>query len=230
MRILLLEDESDAADRVREALAGWPGLELVHVTRGEDALKKGAAEAFDALIFDRMTESMDGLDALRRLRANDVKAPALILSNLGATRHRIDGLDSGADDYLGKPFDPEELVARLRALLRRATQQAAPDTIVMGALDVRLKARTVHWNGEFIDLSPKEFEILKFLAENRDTVVSREMLWDAVWPEYKNIGVQTNVVDVNLSRLRRKLETIAQRPLIDTVRKQGFVLRSNLGV
>jgi len=227
VRFLLLEDDPDAADRVRAALADWPGVELHHVSRGDEALRIGASQPFDALILDRMTDGMDGLAALQRLRANGVGAPALVLSNLGATRHRIEGLESGADDYLGKPFEAGELVARLKALLRRAGAQAAPDALVLGALDLRLRARTVHWSGRFVDLSPKEFEILKFLAENHDSVVSREMIWNAAWPEYK-IPPQVNVIDVNLSRLRAKLEAVAGRPLVETVRKQGFVLRSNL--
>jgi len=226
LRILLLEDDQDAADRVSAALISWNGCEVCHLTRGEEALKRAAEETFDVLILDRMVEGMDGLQALERLRALDVRTPALVLSNLGATRNRIEGLDAGADDYLAKPFDSDELVARLRALLRRAASQATPDALVLGALDLRLKARTVHWRGEHVEVSPKEFDILRFLAENHDMVISREMIWNAAWPEYR-IPPQINVIDVNLSRLRGKLEAVAGRPLVETVRKQGFVLRSN---
>jgi two-component system OmpR family response regulator len=229
LRVLLLEDDLDAAERVRAALSAWEGAEIHHVSAGDEALRRAASERFDVLILDRMVEGMDGLQALERLRKLEVRTPALVLSNLGATRNRIEGLESGADDYLAKPFDAEELVARLRALLRRASAQANPDAIVLGALDVRLKARTVHWDGEHVDLSPKEFDILKFLAENTDTIVSREMIWNAAWPEYR-IPPQINVIDVNLSRLRGKLEAVAGRPLVETVRKQGFVLRSKLAV
>jgi two-component system OmpR family response regulator len=229
LRILLLEDDLDAAQRVAAALRGLPEAQLTHVSRGDEALKRAAAEAFDVLILDRMVEGLDGLAALERLRALEVRTPALVLSNLGATRNRIEGLDAGADDYLAKPFEADELVARLRALVRRAGAQASPDALVIGGLDVRLKARTVHWNGRHVDLSPKEFEILKFLAENHDVVVSREMIWNAAWPEYR-IPPQVNVIDVNLSRLRGKLEAAAGRALVETVRKQGFVLRSVQGV
>ncbi len=227
MRILLLEDDPDAAARVLSALEALEGAEAHHVVRGEDALRRAASETFDVLILDRMVEGMDGLQALERLRALDVRTPALVLSNLGATRNRIEGLDAGADDYLAKPFDAEELVARLKALVRRATAEANPDALILGPLDLRLKARTVHWSGHHVDVSPKEFEILKFLAENHDVVVSREMIWNAAWPEYR-IPPQINVIDVNLSRLRGKLEAVAGRALVETVRKQGFVLRSNL--
>jgi two-component system, OmpR family, response regulator len=229
LRILLLEDDQDAAERVRAALSAWEGAEIHHVTHGEEALRRAASEPFDVLVLDRMVEGMDGLQALERLRALDIRTPALVLSNLGATRNRIEGLDAGADDYLAKPFDAEELVARLRALVRRASAEANPDAIILGALDLRLKARTVHWAGRHVDLSPKEFEILKYLAENSDTIASREMIWNAAWPEYR-IPPQINVIDVNLSRLRAKLESVAGRPLVETVRKQGFVLRSKLAV
>jgi two-component system OmpR family response regulator len=228
LRILLLEDDNDAAERVRAALKGWDGAEIDHVTEGEEALRRAAGTHFDVLILDRMVEGMDGLQALERLRANDIRTPALVLSNLGATRNRIEGLDAGADDYLAKPFDGEELVARLRALLRRASAEANPDALILGFLDLRLKARTVHWRGRHVDLSPKEFDILKFLAENHDVVVSREMIWNAAWPEYR-IPPQINVIDVNLSRLRGKLDAAAGRALVETVRKQGFVLRSTPG-
>jgi two-component system OmpR family response regulator len=119
-------------------------------------------------------------------------------------------------------------VARLKALVRRSDAQANPDVVVLGALDVRLKARTVHWKEAHVDLSPKEFDILSFLAVNHDVIVSREMVWHAAWPEFRNLPPQVNAMDVHLSRLRLKLEAAAGRPLFETVRKKGFVLRSNL--
>ena len=226
MRVLLLEDDDDAADRVIRAISAAGGAVDRHA-RGEDALKAAAAEAYDVLILDRMVEGLDGLTTLKRLRAMDVQTPALFLSNLGQSRSRVEGLDAGGDDYLAKPFENEELLARVNALLRRSKREAHPDVIVLGDLEVRIKARTVHWRGEHVDLSPKEFEILKYLAENHDQIVSRQMIWNAVWPEYR-IPPQINVIDVNLSRLRSKLEAAAGSPLVETVRKQGFVIRSDL--
>lgn len=226
MRVLLLEDDDDAADRVVQAISAAGGAVDRHV-RGEDALKAAAAEAYDVLILDRMVEGLDGLTTLKRLRAMDVQTPALFLSNLGQSRSRVEGLDAGGDDYLAKPFENEELLARVNALLRRSKREAHPDVIVLGDLEVRIKARTVHWRGEHVDLSPKEFEILKYLAENHDQIVSRQMIWNAVWPEYR-IPPQINVIDVNLSRLRSKLEAAVGSPLVETVRKQGFVIRSDL--
>jgi two-component system OmpR family response regulator len=225
MAVLLLEDDDEAAQRVVGILEG-AGIGPVHRhVRGEDALKAAAATAYDLLILDRMVEGLDGLSTLQRLRDMDVRTPALFLSNLGQTRSRVEGLDAGADDYISKPFEPDELLARVNALLRRARQEAHPDVIVLGGLEVRVKARTVHWQGEHVDLSPKEFEILKYLAENHDQIVSRQMIWNEVSPEYR-LPPQINVIDVNLSRLRSKLEAAAGRPLIETVRKQGFVVHS----
>ncbi len=226
MRVLLLEDDGDATARVVTALAAAGHGEVTCVARGEEALRLAAAARFDVIILDRMNAGLDGLEVLRRLRAMDVRTPVLALSNLGNTRHRVEGLDAGADDYLAKPFDGDELIARLNALVRRARADPHPEILVLGPLEIRVRARTVHWHGAFIDLSPKEFEILRFLAENADAVVSRQMIWNACWPEYR-IPPQINVIDVNLSRLRAKLEGVAGRPLIQTIRKQGFVLASD---
>ncbi|MFS0736869.1 response regulator transcription factor [Sphingomonas sp. 1P06PA] len=226
MRVLLLEDDHDAVARVAAALERAGGHQLTSVTRGEEAVRLAAGTPFDVLILDRMNDGLDGLEALQRLRALDVRTPVLTLSNLGNTRHRIEGLEAGADDYLAKPFDAEELIARLNALVRRARADPHPEVLVLGDLEIRVKARTVHWRNEHVDLSPKEFEILRFLAENADDVVSRQMIWNACWPEYR-IPPQINVIDVNLSRLRAKLDAVAGAPLVRTIRKQGFVIDSD---
>lgn len=226
MRVLLLEDDDEAAERVVATL-GQKGVDGVdRFVRGEEALKAAAGRHYDVLILDRMVEGLDGLATLQRLRAMDVRTPALFLSNLGQARARVEGLDAGADDYISKPFEADELMARINALVRRARQEAHPDVLVIGKLEVRIKARTVHWTGEYVDLSPKEFEILRFLAENHDQIISRQMIWQEVWPEYR-IPPQINVIDVNLSRLRTKLEAATGVALIETVRKQGFVVRSS---
>lgn len=221
MRILLLEDDSDAADRVRSAFADVDGLDLMWTSSVADAVRLAAARPFDALVLDRMTPDGDGLDGLAQLREMGVRTPALVLSNLSATRHKVEGLDAGADDYLVKPFEAEELVARLRALLRRGSTRGHPEVLLLGELEVRAKARTAHFRNRHLDLSPKEFEILAYLATNHDLVVSRQMLWDACWPEYR-IPPQINVIDVNLSRLRAKIQAVAGLSLIETVRGQGF--------
>ena len=229
MRLLLLEDDGEAAQRVLRALTDAGYDDVSRVTRGEDALRMAAGTPYDLIILDRMNDGMDGLEAVSKLRELEVRTPVLALSNLGSTRNRIEGLDAGADDYLAKPFDGEELVARVKALLRRAAADPHPEVIVLGDLEIRVKARTVHWRGAFIDLSPKEFEILKFLAENAESVCSRQMIWNACWPEYR-IPPQINVIDVNLSRLRAKLDAGVGAPIIHTVRKQGFIVHAQPAV
>jgi two-component system OmpR family response regulator len=224
LRILLLEDDAEAADRVAQVFSGDEAV-IDHFVTGEDALTAAAATHYDVLVLDRMVPGMDGLTVLGHLRRIDVRTPALILSNLGQTRSRVEGLDGGADDYLAKPFDGEELAARVRSLARRGGETAHPDVILLGMLEVRIKARTVHWKTVHVDLSPKEFDILAYLARNAGDIVSRQMIWNAVWPEYR-IPPQINVIDVNLSRLRAKLDGAAGQPMIETVRTQGFVLRA----
>lgn len=225
MKILLLEDDPDAASRVSGALAAEGDMELTSVDSVPAALAAAAHGGFDVLVLDRMVGDEDGLALLRRLREADIDTPAIVLSNLGAMRNRVEGLEAGADDYLAKPFEPEELVARLRALRRRLRPGGHAGVLVVGDLEVRKKARTAFWREQHLDLAPKEFDVLLNLVENLDIVVSRQMLWDACWPEYR-IPPQTNVVDVSLSRLRSKLQSVADIPLIETVRGQGFIVRS----
>lgn len=226
MRVLVLEDDEDASARVRAVLARAGHADVVCVARGEEALRLAAGSPFDVLVLDRMNDGMDGLEVLKRLRALDVRTPVLTLSNLGNTRHRVEGLDAGADDYLAKPFDADELIARVNALVRRARADPHPEVLVLGPLEIRVRARTVHWRGRHVELSPKEFDILRFLAENADAVVSRQMIWNACWPEYR-IPPQINVIDVNLSRLRAKLDAAVGGAIVRTIRKQGFVLPSD---
>lgn len=225
MQILLLEDDPDATARVSAALEVETDMALTAVDSVNAALLAATRGGFDVLVLDRMVGDEDGLALLRRLREADIDTPAIVLSNLGAMRSRVEGLEAGADDYLAKPFEPEELVARLKALRRRLRPGGHAGVLVVGDLEVRKKARTALWREEHLDLAPKEFDVLLNLVENLDIVVSRQMLWNACWPEYR-IPPQNNVVDVSLSRLRAKLQAVAGASLIETVRGQGFVVRS----
>jgi two-component system OmpR family response regulator len=233
VRVLLLEDENDAAQHVRVALAGWNDSELVHVTNAADARRRLQAGGFDLVILDRSLDRTgiepDGLEIAKALRAAGNQTPVLVLSSLATTQERILGRDAGADDYLTKPFDSAELVSVVNALLRRAAMQQPIEALVLGRLDIRLMARTVHWNGTYIALSDQEFDILRFLAENCDVVQSRERLWRAVWTDRVNLPPATNVIDVALTRLRAKLsDATGGRSLVETVRRQGYILRSPL--
>ncbi|KPP81486.1 MAG: two component signal transduction system OmpR family response regulator [Oceanicaulis sp. HLUCCA04] len=226
MRILMVEDEDVWADKAREAVATEPDWTLERVSSGAAALAIGAGSAFDVLIVDRVieTDGTDGLALLARLREMGVAAPALVLSSLGQAHQRVEGLDAGADDYLSKPFDAAELRARLKALARRAGFVANPEVIVLGGLEVRVKARTAHWNGAHIPLSPQEFNILKLLAENAGEPVSRDALWTGVWTDFPNLPPQINVIDVAVARLRRSIRAVVGDDLIQTQRLKGYIL------
>jgi two-component system OmpR family response regulator len=163
----------------------------------------------------------DGVDAMARIRAEGSTAMILILSALGRAANRVEGLEKGADDYLPKPFEPEELRARLRALLRRGTIQVLDnDLLAFGDVEIRLKARTVHVKRTHVPTSPKEFELLTYFARNAGQVVTRMQLLENVWNLHFDPG--TNVVDVHVGRLRRKLDDAGSNA-IQTARGEGYI-------
>ena len=221
MRILYVEDDPRSAAAVGEILAR-SGDVLVWEDNGSAALLRAGMEPFDVIILDRMLGDIDGLTITRRLREGGIGTPILILSALGRSSDRADGLDNGADDYLAKPYEAEELVARLRALHRRATGREHSAVIIYGAFECHLKARTAFRDNRHLALSPKEFELFRFFMENAGEVVTREMLLRHVWKMH--FDPQTNVVDVNIGRLRRKLEDGFQRPALETVLGSGYRL------
>ncbi len=221
MHILLIEDDTQTADAIAAMLAR-EGVTLDRADDGETGLASAGDAAIDVIILDRMLPGMSGIDVVARLRAAGIEKPVLMLSALGRAEHRIEGLDSGVDDYLAKPFAPEELIARLRALHRRTTVQARHPVLIHGDLELHVRARTAHRAGRHLGLSPKEFELLKYLMENAGEVVTREMLLRNVWK--LNFDPQTNVIDVNLVRLRRKLEDGFDTGCLETVRGSGYRL------
>ena len=220
-RVLIIEDDDITAREIAEILrkAGFETNRQANLADGIDAV---AIAPFDVIVLDRMLPDGDGVAAIDRLRAVRDGVPILVLSALGRAANRIEGLDLGADDYLAKPFDPEELGARVRALLRRrAVQIAETDLFEFGALQIRCKARTVHVGQMHVPLSPREFDLLMFFARHSGDVVTRMQLLENVWNLH--FDPQTNVVDVHVSRLRRKLETVMQRPVLHTERGEGYV-------
>ncbi|MCC5982275.1 MAG: response regulator transcription factor [Oceanicaulis sp.] len=226
MRILMIEDEDQWAACAHEAISTETGWTLVRAGSGAEGTALAGASAFDVLVIDRVieTDGSDGLQVLARLRSMGVTAPALVLSSLGQAHQRVEGLEAGADDYLAKPFDAAELRARLKSLARRAGYVANPEVIVLGRLEVRVKARTAHWNGQHIALSPQEFNILKLLAERAGTPVSRDTLWAEVWTDFPNLPPQINVIDVAVARLRRSIRAVVGDDLIETRRLKGYVI------
>jgi len=190
---------------------------------GRDGLFMAASEAYDAIVMDRMLPGgVDGLGIIAALRQNGSKVPILILSALGDVDERIQGLKSGADDYLVKPFAFGELMARLEALVRRARHEGAETTLAVGDLLMDLLSRKVQRAGRAIALQPREFRLLEVLMRHANQVVTRTMLLEQVWDYH--FDPRTNVVDVHVSKLRQKIDAEAERPLLRTIRNAGYML------
>ena len=220
-RILIVEDDPETAEAVAAIVRGLDCEPIIMRSFADGIQAAGLAE-FAVVVFDRMLPGGDGVEAIARIRAAGSRAMVLVLSALGRAANRVEGLEKGADDYLAKPFEPDELRARLRALLRRDTIQVLDnDLLAFGDLEIRLKARTVHVRRAHIALSPKEFELITYFARNAGQTVTRMQLLENVWNLH--FDPQTNVVDVHVGRLRRKLETAAGRPVIQTARGEGYV-------
>jgi two-component system, OmpR family, response regulator len=218
--ILIVEDDAETAALVAATARGL-GAEVTVAT----TLDQGRALAqgdFALIVLDRMLPGGDGVEAIASIRAAGSRALILVLSALGRAGQRVEGLEKGADDYLAKPFEPDELRARLRALLRRATMQAAGnDILAFGDLEIRLRARTVHIGQTHVPVSPREFDLITYFARNAGQAVTRMQLLEQVWNLHFDPG--TNVVDVHVGRLRRKLEEAAGRPVIHTARGTGYI-------
>ncbi|MBS8226438.1 response regulator transcription factor [Vannielia litorea] len=220
-RILIVEDDRATADTVSEAVASL-GCEPVVMRDWESGLKATELADFAVIVMDRMLPGGDGVDAIAKMRARGSSALVLVVSALGTSGAKIEGLEKGADDYLAKPFDGDELKARLRALLRRNQMVVLDnDLMAFGDVEIRLKARTVHIGRTHVAVSPKEFELITFFARNAGETVTRMQLLENVWNLH--FDPQTNVVDVHVGRLRRKLEAAAGRPIIITARGEGYV-------
>jgi two-component system, OmpR family, response regulator len=224
MRILVIEDDQETADYLRKGLAE-SGHIADHAASGPDGLGLALAGGYDVLIVDRMLPAMDGLAVIRVLREQKVATPVLILSALGQVNDRVRGLRAGGDDYLVKPFAFAELLARLEALARRASNESQSATrLRVGDLDMDLLGRTVTRAGKPIDLQPREFRLLEHLMRHEGQVVTRTMLLEGVWDYH--FDPQTNVIDVHISRLRAKIDKGFDTPLLHTVRGAGYCLRA----
>jgi two-component system OmpR family response regulator len=220
MRFLVVEDDDKLARAVARGLR-HEGYAVDSVADGDAALRQAAIYDYDAVILDLMLPGRDGFDVCRALRDRDCWVPVLMLTARRAVDDRIRGLDAGADDYLAKPFDFGELLARLRALLRRAPAERPP-RLAAGDLIVDPATHDVSRAGTPVSLTAREFGVLEYLARRGGEVVSRTELLEHVWDE--NYLGSTNIVDVYVGYLRKKLEQPFGRPLIRTVRGVGFQL------
>jgi two-component system OmpR family response regulator len=220
MRILLVEDEVKMARALRRGLE-QEGHAIDVSTDGNDGLSKALEYDYDAVVLDVMLPGRDGFSICRELRASGRWSPVLMLTARDAVDDRIRGLDAGADDYLVKPFAFGELLARLRALVRRGPTERPP-MISVGDVELDPAAHTVTRSGRTVDLSAREFALLEFLMRHPGEVLSRSRILEQVW-DYSYSGF-SNVVDVYVAYLRRKLERPFGRPLIRTVRGVGYAL------
>ena len=223
MRILVVEDERKLAEVLSAALRA-EHYDVVVAPTGEDGFFRANAEAFDLVILDLMLPGRSGLEILQTLRQRYLQTPVLILTARDGVEDRVTGLDLGADDYLVKPFAFPELLARIRALLRRGRPS---ETLRLKAADLELDlvSRRAVRGQRLLDLTAREFELLEYLLRHQGHLVSREMLAREVWREERRATPLDNVIDVQMTRLRRKVDTEGNERLLHTVRGVGFVLR-----
>ena len=222
MQILLVEDEIKVGTALSKGLQG-EGYEVTWAQTGEDGFFLTGKREFDLIILDIMLPGRNGIEVLQTLRRQGSKTPVLLLTAKDAIEDRVSGLDSGADDYLVKPFAFSELSARLRALLRR-NKAELPGMLFVASLQIDPIRRVVSRDDRRIDLTAREFDLLEYLARNHDRVVSREMLARDVWKEGGRATPLDNVIDVHIARLRRKLDDPFETKLLHTVRGVGFTL------
>ncbi|HEX9459312.1 MAG TPA: response regulator transcription factor [Thermoanaerobaculia bacterium] len=221
MRVLVVEDEVDVARFIRKGLVEQSYAVDV-APDGERALYMARLNAYDAAILDLLIPAPDGLDVCRTLRADGSTMPILFLTARGNVDAKIAGLDAGGDDYLAKPFEFEELLARLRALLRRTGTKLMP-VITIGDLEIDTRSHRVRFEGQTLALTTKEYAIVEYLAHNSGRVVSRQELAEQVWnAEYDPFS---NVIEVYINRLRRHLAKVSETKLIQTIRGEGYMLQ-----
>lgn len=225
MKLLYAEDEAAMSEAVVDILT-YHNYMVDPVYDGEEALAYAQSGHYDGIILDIMMPKLDGLEVLRRLRAEGCRTPILLLTAKAEVEDQVQGLDLGADDYLVKPFDFDELLARLRAMTRKHVGQRT-NTLTVGDLTLDTAQRRVTRGGEEIALLPKEFAILEYLMRHPGTVLSREQIEDQIW-NYEYAGSSNNV-DGYLSRLRKKIDEGRGEKLLHTVRGMGWAIRPPAG-
>ncbi len=225
MRVLVVEDAKDMNRLIVKTLTR-AGYSVDGCYNGEEALDFLAGAEYDAILLDVMMPKMDGYTLLEKLRSQGMDTPVLFLTARDAISDRVKGLDLGADDYLVKPFDFEELLARIRAMTRKKAGKRS-NVFTLGDLQVDAQSHTVTRGGQEINLLPKEFTILEYMIRNQGTVLSREQLENQIW-NYERSGSSNNI-DVYISKLRKKIDGEGQSRMLHTIRGVGWVLRAEEG-
>ncbi len=224
MRVLIIEDETKVAQFLKKGLQA----EAISADIAEDGARGShlaRSETYDAIILDMMLPKKSGLEVLREIRDSKVDAPVLILTAKGDLDDRVEGLNRGADDYLAKPFAFSEVLARLRAIVRRKSSDVQTSVLTIADLRMNLVSREVERSGDPIVLTNKEFEVLEYLLRNKGRVLSRVVLMEHIWD--MNFDSDTNIVDVVINRLRRKIDDEHAMKLLHTVRGVGYVLKAD---
>jgi len=224
MRLLLVEDDMKIASLLMKGLKE-AGFAIDHAADGEDGLHLALNEPYDAAIIDIMLPKLDGLMLIKEMRRQKMNTPVIVLSAKRSIDDRIKGLQTGSDDYLTKPFSFSELLARVQALIRRASGASEPTSLGIADLSMNLLTREVLRANKRIDLQPREFSLLEYLIRNAERVVSKTMILEHVW-DY-SFDPQTDVVDVLICRLRSKIERDFDKKLIHTIRGVGYVLKAS---
>jgi DNA-binding response OmpR family regulator len=221
MIVLMVEDDMRTAGFVTKGLR-QAGYQVQHAADGMSGLALACSTPFDAAIIDIMLPKLDGITLIQHMRQRGVRTPVIVLSAKRSVDDRITGLQAGGDDYLVKPFSFSELLARVQALIRRASHIPESPTLEYEGLSLDTRRRKVTRDGQRIELQPKEFELLEYLMRNAGRVVSKTMIMEHVW-DY-DFDPQTNVVEARVCRLRGKIDKDFGKPLIHTVRGVGYVL------
>ena len=224
MRLILVEDDEKIALFIRNGLRE-AGFAVDHVANGEDGLHMLSNEPYDLAVIDIMLPKLDGLTLIEKIREKNVLIPVLILSAKRSVDDRVKGLKKGGDDYLTKPFAFSELLARVQALMRRASHISSPSTLTVADLTIYLQTRKVTRGEEKIELMPLEYSLLEYLMRNVGQVVSKTMIMEHVW-DY-NFNPQTNVVESRICYLRDKVDKPFDKKLIHTIRGVGYVIRDD---
>ncbi|MBB6733732.1 response regulator transcription factor [Cohnella zeiphila] len=226
-KILLIEDEAKIA-RLLQLELSFEGYRVEVASNGKEGLEKALAEPWQLIVLDVMLPELNGMEVLRRFRKTDARTPIILLTARSSTAEKVSGLDQGANDYVTKPFEIEELLARMRVCLREPSQEKAdtpPPVLRLKDLTVDRVTRKVSRGGRNIELTPKEFDLLVYLLDNKNTVLEREQIINRVWG-YDFVG-DTNVVDVYVRYLRKKIDEPHRDKLIHTIRGVGYCMKED---